>query len=160
LGNLDKPLSPKFLLEDNLIKLARWLRLLGYDATIHRSTNLSSLIALAIKEKRVFLTRSKRIFKLKQKFPRYLIKDTSYKNQLYELKDYIKLDKEHLFSRCMNCNVSLNDIEKKKIKDLVPEAVFEAFENFKICRRCGRIFWQGSHYHKMKLTLQKIFLKQ
>ena len=157
---MNKPLSPKFLLEDNLIKLARWLRLLGYDAAVYRSTSLSSLIALAKKEKRVFLTRSKRIFKLKQKFPRYLIKNTSYKNQLYELKDYIKYDEEHLFSRCMNCNVSLHDIEKKKIKDLIPEAVFETFENYKICRRCGRIFWQGSHYHKMKLTLQKIFLKQ
>ncbi len=157
---MNKNLSPKFLLEDNLIRLAKWLRLLGYDAAVHSSTSLSSLISIANKEKRVFLTRSKKIFKLKQKFSRFLIKETLYINQLYELKNYIKIDDEHLFSRCTHCNVYFSDIERSKIKDLIPKAVFEAFEDYKICRRCGKIYWQETHYHIMKLTLEKIFLKQ
>jgi len=157
LEGLNKLLSPKFLLEENLIKLAKWLRLMGYDADVYRSVNINALIALAVKEHRIILTRSKRIAKLKQRFSRFLIKSDNYINQLSELKDYISINENHLFSRCMNCNVLLHDIEKKKIKDLVPTKVFHAFYNFKICRRCGRIYWQGSHYIEMYNTIHNLF---
>ena len=150
-------LSPRFILEDNLIRLAKWLRIMGYDAAVHRAVSLSTLISLANKEKRVFITRSNKIFKLKQRFPRFLIKSDKHLQQLQELKNYIELEEDFLFTRCTHCNTKLNVIEKEKIEKLVPEVVYQSFEDYYICRRCGRIYWQGSHYKRMKLELQKIF---
>ena len=130
---------------------------MGYDAAVHRAVSLSTLISLANKEKRVFVTRSNKIFKLKQRFPRFLIKSDKHLHQLQELKNYIKLEEDYLFTRCIYCNTQLYSIDKEKIEELVPKETYQSFEEYNICRRCGRLYWQGSHYEKMKQELQNIF---
>lgn len=156
---MNKQRSPKFLLSDNLMRLAKWLRILGYDAAIYRSINIDKMIYLANRERRVMVTRSKKIINRNQKFSRLFICNTNHLEQLQEMLSYIRLDEKTLFSHCTECNVALDEISREKVTELVPKTVLEEFYNFWICRRCGRIYWRGSHYHKMRDQLRKIFQK-
>lgn len=146
----------KFLLDENLGKLAKWLRFLGYDAAIYKSISIDNKIRLANKENRIYLTRDKKTARLKKKFSRKLIVSTDYKEQLEELKTYICFSEEHLFSMCPNCNRSLKETSKDKIKKLVPEFIFQNHEEFKVCYKCGRVFWKGSQYKEIRRLLKDI----
>jgi len=150
-------LTPKFTLTEDLGKLAKLLRMLGYDAAIYKSVNLFTIIRIAKKERRIFVTRSQKKVKSNQKFSRILIKSENHLEQLREMKDYIRLNEEHIFTRCIICNKLLFDISKNKIIDLIPEFIYQNHSNFKVCRKCGKIFWKGTHYQNMKTELIKMF---
>lgn len=148
---------PRFLLTENLNKLAKWLRILGYDAAVYKRISHQRQINLAIKERRVLLTRDKKTANSALKFQRLLIRENDPVKQLQEVMSLLKFEPEQLFSRCLNCNKLLREIEKEKIKTLLPEYVYENFREFKLCPRCGRIFWKGSHYMSMKQKLDELF---
>lgn len=148
---------PRFLLTANLNRLARWLRMLGYDAAVYKSISRQKQIDLANKERRILVTRCRKTANLKQRFSRFLILNDNHIKQLKELSDYLKIDESCLFSRCSNCNKMLVKISKKKIEHLIPKFVFENFDEFKLCRNCGHIYWQGSHYQKIKQELLETF---
>ncbi len=152
-------MKTKFLLSENLNRLAKWLRLLGYDAVIYKSISLHKKIQLAQKERRIFLTRSKKIAKNSIQFSRRLIKSDDHLVQLKELENLINYDENMIFTRCIECNKLLNSIEKDKIKNRLDEFTFQNFEKFKICRKCGKIYWEGSHYQNMKNILKRIIDK-
>ena len=147
----------KFLLDENLGKLAKWLRFLGYDAAIYKSISLHNKIRLANKEKRIYLTRDKKVAKLKQKFSRKLIKSENYREQLKELKGYIEFDENRIMTVCPNCNRILKNTTKEKVKNLVPEFIYKNHNEFKVCFHCGRVYWKGSHYEKILQTFREIF---
>lgn len=155
-----QPRKPRFLLAENLNRLAKWLRLLGYDAAVYRSISTDKMINLAIRERRILLTRAKKIAARKEKFPRILIRSENHKQQLCELFNYISFDEKYIFSRCRECNKLLFDITKDKIKELVPEFIFNSQTEFVICRKCGKIFWRGTHYQNMMQDLKNIFSSQ
>lgn len=146
----------KFLLDENLGKLTKYLRMLGYDAVIYRSISIEKRISLCTKERRIFLTRSGRISKRKESFKRILIKSEKYDKQLQEISYLLELNNEKLFSRCLKCNNKLQVINAEKIVSLVPEKVKHNFSEFKICRKCGKIYWRGSHYNDMKSKLKNL----
>ena len=146
----------RFILDENLGKLAKWLRFLGYDAAIYKSISIDNKIRLANKERRVYLTRDKKIAKLKREFSRKLIVSQDYKKQLRELKDYIEFAEEYVFSQCPNCNIALKSIDKDKIKKLVPKFIYQTNNDFKVCYKCGRVFWKGSHYKEIISLLREI----
>ncbi|MCD4796516.1 MAG: Mut7-C RNAse domain-containing protein [Candidatus Cloacimonetes bacterium] len=146
--------KPNFLLDENLNRLAKWLRLLGYDAAVYKSISFHNAIRLANREHRIFLTRSRKLATSNQKFSRRLIMSVDHRDQLKELNDIVTVKEEYLFSRCILCNKKLFDISKEKIKELIPEFVYESLDEFKLCRKCGRIFWKGSHYKAIKKELK------
>ena len=151
------PLNPKFLLSENLNRLAKWLRLLGYDAAIYKSISTDKMISLAVKERRIILTRSRKIAARKEKFSRILIRSEFHKQQLIELKDYIGFSEKHLFTRCSECNKKLVAIAADQIRNLIPEVIFASHDEFSICRKCGRIYWPGTHYENIMHELEDIF---
>ncbi|RLC53718.1 MAG: hypothetical protein DRH89_10310 [Candidatus Cloacimonadota bacterium] len=146
----------KFLLDENLAKLAKWLRMLGYDVAIYRSINNEKKISLCNKERRVYLTRSNKIAKRKEIFSRMLIRTEKYDEQLLEMSHLLEFNNKMLSSRCLVCNDKLQKIQVEKIKDLIPKYVTDNFSDFKICRKCGKIFWNGSHYAAMKSKLKNL----
>lgn len=151
------PLKPRFLLSENLNRLAKWLRLLGYDAAIYKAISTDNMINLANKERRILLTRSNKIAVRKEKFSRVLIKSEFHLEQLKELCNYLIFSEEHVFTRCLICNKILFDISRDKIRNLVPEVVLNSINLYKVCRKCGKIYWQGTHYKSMLEMLEKIF---
>ena len=146
----------KFLLDENLGKLAKWLRMLGYDVAIYRSISNEKKISLCNKERRVYLTRSNKIAGRKESFSRILIRTEKYDEQLLEMSHLLEFNNKMLSSRCLVCNDKLQEIQVEKIKDLVPKYVTDNFSDFKICRKCGKIFWNGSHYAAMKSKLKNL----
>ncbi|MDP8268359.1 MAG: Mut7-C RNAse domain-containing protein [Candidatus Tenebribacter davisii] len=148
--------NKKFLLDENLGKLAKWLRILGYDSAVYKCISSKKKIYLCEKEHRIFLTRSKKIASRKEQFLRILIKSEKSDEQIMELLNIIKLDNELIFTRCTKCNYILKDIDVKSIENLIPRDIIDNFSEFKICRKCGSIYWHGSHYVAMKDKLNNL----
>jgi hypothetical protein len=149
--------KPKFVVTPELARLARWLRMLGYDALCYKKVSFIRLFSLAQKENRILLTRSEDNAKCKHRFKRRLIKSDDYRRQLAELKDIISFSEAEMFSRCLLCNQPISMIDKEKIKNKVPDYVYEHHDDFGICHKCGRIYWPGTHFENMKKELMKIF---
>jgi len=151
------PRPRKFILAENLNKLARWLRLLGYDAVLYKSISFDNMIRIACKDRRILLTRSKKQSRSKKHFARHLIKEENHIEQLKEIKHLLVYDQERIFSRCMYCNKILYEIDKDKIRDKVPDYVWQNQDRFRVCRKCGRIYWLGTHTATIKKDLDKLF---
>ena len=112
----------KFLLTRELGKLAKWLRIMGFDTEYSSTDNNASLIVWALRDERVILTRNHRLPQTRG-VKIVIIKDELLKGQLKQVTEMLKtpLDSQVMFSRCVICNAELQDIAKEKVKDLVPE---------------------------------------
>ena len=147
----------KFILTKELGRLAKWLRILGFDTIYFNQDNLSPLIIQALRDDRIILTRNQRLSR-PTGIKIVLIKKEKIKEQIYEvLKELnIQPDSQTMFSRCIICNEELVDIKKEKIKDRVPEYVFKTQEDFITCPKCKRIYWQGTHWGNVNKILEEI----
>jgi hypothetical protein len=149
----------KFIADCMVGKLARWLRLLGFDVSYYRKIEDEKLIELAVKEKRIILTRDHELIKkaskqssLKQEA--LLIESERWEEQVEQVLDRFKLrDKINPNSRCLECNSQLKILPKSRAKNLVPPFVYEQAEAFALCPGCGRIFWKGTHFIDMEKKL-------
>ncbi len=150
-------MKKKFILTVDAQKLAKWLRLLGYDTKVIKSISLLNLIRLAKKENRIVVSRSKEILNHPVEFARIYIHSNQLDQQLAEIKSFLSLDQESVFARCPEDNDPLSDIDKAKILHLIPAKVAEIYDDFKICHKCGRVYWQGSHYNQIIQKLQTLF---
>lgn len=147
----------KFILTNELGRLTKWLRILGFDAAYLSGGSRSELIINSLREDRIILSRDRRMSQLSG--VRFLrIKYDKVREQLKQTLEEldIKLENCPLFTRCVICNRQLEDIEKKKIKDKVPEYVYNTQGDFVICPECGRIYWQGTHWGNVRQLLDSV----
>ena len=137
---------PKFIVDFMLGRLARWLRIFGYDAEYYSGVSRTGLLYQSLKEKRILLTRD-HVLSRKRAWQFLLIKSNFFLDQLKQIKDEtgIEFDSNRLFSRCTFCNVVVETIDKQKIKGKVPEYVYATHDEFSHCRKCKRIYWAGTH---------------
>ena len=147
----------KFILTKELGRLAKWLRILGFDTVYYNQDNPSSLIIAALRDERIILTRNQRLPQARG-LKILLIKNEKIKKQVEEVLKTLKIrpDPEIMFSRCILCNEELADMAKDKVKDKVPEYVFNTQEDFITCPKCQRIYWQGTHWGNVQKTLEEI----
>ncbi len=140
----------KFVVTQELGKLGRWLRMLGFDTSYYKSRDSARLVILSLQEKRIVVTRS-RSSRLPQKAAVVVSSDNLF-GQLKELfqEKSLKVEKDKIFSRCTLCNNLLEPIEKEKVKEKVPKAVYKEKINFTNCSNCGKIYWPGSHWRKIQ----------
>jgi uncharacterized protein with PIN domain len=151
--------TPKFVVDHNVGKLARWLRLMGYDARFFRGGSDAELVALALKEGRIIMTRDTRIMQrrlvTKGKLKALLIESDQPERQLRQLIDSLHLDyRFNPFSLCLECNQPLVERRKAEVKELVPPYVFKTQEQFRQCPKCQRIYWRGTHWRAMTQRLE------
>lgn len=150
----------KFILTKELGRLAKWLRILGYDTKFYREDNLSTLVITALREERVILTRNSRlssfagprVVKIESDFV-----DKQIKQLLAQLK--LKTKPGGMFTRCVICNVELQEAAKSRLKNKVPEYVYQTQEKFTRCPECKRLFWPGTHWGNVRKYLEKIRLR-
>ena len=147
----------KFILTKELGRLAKWLRILGFDTAYFKQDNPGSLIIESLRDSRTIVTRNSRMPKPKG-IKVVLIEAEKIKEQMCEVlkKLDVKPDTKLMFSRCILCNEELLDIEKDKVKDKVPEYVFKTQGNFVTCPSCKRIYWSGTHWGNVQKTLDEI----
>jgi uncharacterized protein with PIN domain len=151
--------TPKFIVDHNVGKLAKWLRLMGYDARFFRGESDAELVAIALKEGRIILTRDTRIMKrrlvTKGRLKALLIANDQPNKQIRQLIDSLKLDyRFNPFSLCLECNQPLVGRNKSELKELVPPYVFKTQQQFRQCPSCGRIYWRGTHWRAMTKRLE------
>lgn len=149
--------AKKFILTKELGRLAKWLRILGYDATYFDSDNISTLIISSLREDRIILTRNSKLVRHKGVRMIMLCGDFL-AQQLKQLRTELKLkpQKEAMFSRCVICNELLKEVGKQKVKSKVPAYVFKTQENFLTCPKCQRIYWSGTHWGNVQRYLEEI----
>ncbi|MBM4064468.1 MAG: hypothetical protein FJ266_02330 [Planctomycetes bacterium] len=147
----------KFIADAMLGRLARWLRIVGYDVAYESSISDDDLIARAIHERRIILTMDRKLTERESARNSLLIKSPSYKEQLKQVITHYNIDyKSGIFTRCLICNGLLEPVGKEKIKDKVPPYVYSTQDEFDICPQCGRIYWSGTHRVKMLGMLGEI----
>jgi uncharacterized protein with PIN domain len=151
--------TPRFIIDHNVGKLAKWLRLMGYDARFFDGGDDGELVAIALEENRVIVTRDTRIMKrrlvTKGRLQALLISSDQPELQIRQLIASLHLDIEFApFSRCLECNRPLVERKKAELEKLVPPYVFKTQEQFRQCPACGRIYWRGTHWRAMTRRLE------
>ena len=137
-----------FLVDHMLIKLGKYLRILGHDAVWIPGERSLDLVARANREGRVFLTRNARLRHQEPRAARsVLISSDDPVIQLREVVHALHLQPEALlFTRCIRCNLPLEKVsDKAAIEDRVHPNVYECYRSFYRCPDCGTVFWKGSH---------------
>ena len=147
----------RFLVDAMLGRLARWLRIIGCDASFDSALSDADLARRAFEEERVVLTRD-RALPEEWRIPRVLVLESEL--PLEQLRDVVRsygLDwREQLFSRCSRCNVAIEPATREAIADRVPPRVLRERREFFTCPACERVYWEGSHLERMQRTLEHV----
>ena len=151
----------RFIVDSNAGKLARWLRIIGYDALFFNSIDDPELIDIALKEGRIALTKDTQLMKRRVvtdgQLRAVLIKNDDPKEQLHQVVKELKLDCcLNQFTRCLECNQNLVPRSREELKELVPPYVFRTQTQYMQCPSCLRIYWRGTHWQRMKRELERI----
>ena len=135
-----------FDVDGMLAGLAKWLRILGFDAA-HPCSMPS--------EGRVFVTRKTSI----NHPDAIIITEDRPLEQLIQVLEQTRIvpDPELLMSRCLVCNHPVEEISRDKVEGRVPHRVFETKQAFHHCVRCGRLYWDGGHVERIKQRLEKVY---
>lgn len=147
----------KFIFTKELGRLAKWMRILGFDSAYFTGSNPSSLFIQALQEDRAIITRNHRL--PQSRGMRILVlKNETLKDQLAQLLKALNIEvvSGMMFTRCTLCNAALKPIEKEQVKSKVPQYVFSTQEDFSLCPRCGRVYWHGSHWGNVIEALKEI----
>jgi uncharacterized protein with PIN domain len=148
----EKPLRKiAFIVDVNLGKLARLLRLLGFDTLFGNAYNDKEIVEISVEQKRIILTRDRRLLYARQVTHGYWVRSVVPKQQLaevisrFDLRGLIKP-----FYRCIACNGLIDFVEKQKVLHLLEPKTKKYYEIFYRCRDCGKVYWQGSHIDRIK----------
>lgn len=151
------PLRPKplritrFILDVHLGKLARYLRLCGFDTLYRNDFSDLDIIGLSLSQHRIIITRDRGLLKNRKVMHGYWIRSKDPATQIREVFSRFDLKSSAKpFSRCMECNGVLKNVDKDTIADRLLPKTISYFDRFMICQSCRRIYWGGSHFEKMK----------
>ena len=150
----------KFIVDSNVGKLAKWLRIMGYDSLFFNGGDDSCMIATALAERRVMLTRDTQIMKRRVvtsgQLKVILVKSDKPELQMQQVIDTLNLDCSFRpFTICLECNQFLVERNKQQVEDLVPPYVFQTQNQYMECPACHRIYWRGTHWQAMTKNLEK-----
>lgn len=147
----------RFILDAHLGKLAKYLRMLGFDTLFRNDFEDSEIIDISVREKRIILTRDKHLLNAKKISHGYYVRSTEKHAQLREVVQKFDLYSQFKsFSRCMSCNTELTPKKKSEISDKVPTDVIQNFEEFYYCPSCKKVFWKGSHFKRMESYIHQL----
>ncbi|NOX87640.1 MAG: Mut7-C ubiquitin/RNAse domain-containing protein [Calditrichaeota bacterium] len=157
-----KPLrKPCFILDCNLGKLARKLRMLGFDSLYQNDFQDKEIIDIALKEHRIILTRDIGLLKNNRVTHGYWVRQTDPGKQLEEVLNKFDLySQSQPFTRCLDCNGLIEAVPKEKVIEQIPPKVQKYFNEFYRCVRCSKIYWEGSHYERMHKTIKALESKK
>ncbi len=149
--------EPRFVLDIHLGRLAAYLRMLGFDALYRNDFEDVKLAEVSRNEKRVLLTKDRGLLKRSVITHGYYVRGTEPRKQVLEvLQRYDLFGLMNPFSRCMTCNGSVVPVSKQEVVDQLLPETRSVFDEFSRCERCGRVYWKGSHYERMKSFIQTL----
>ena len=150
----------KFIVDCMLGKLAKWLKILGFDVVYFSKIGDSDLLALAQKEDRILLSRDNGLIQKSKDIKTLFIENEDWNTQVRQVLNEFDLWYEvRPYSRCIECNIELKDLPKKRARNLVAPFVYEQADSFALCPQCGRVFWKGTHHQDMEFKIEEILRK-
>ena len=154
----------RFIADNNVGKLAKWLRIIGYDTLFFKEKDDNKMFEIALNENRVILTRDTQLMKrrlvTKGKLRAMLIEQDSPKAQLQKTIKNLALNYFfNPFSLCLECNQALISRGREEVQKSVPPYVFKTQNQYRECPLCHRIYWQGTHWQRMIKELNSLTTK-
>ena len=145
-----------FVLDVHLGKLAKYLRMLGFDALWKSDITDGGIARMHRETGRIILTRDQRLFEENQ-VTGYQVVSTDPDEQLKEvMKRFDLAGSLRPFSICLECNHPIAAVEKARVLDRLPDNTAKYFDEFFLCENCGRVYWKGSHYDRMTALIKRI----
>jgi uncharacterized protein with PIN domain len=145
----------RFVLDVHLGRLAKLLRMLGFDSLYSNDLDDGDLSRISHEHRRIVLTRDRELLKRTVISHGYWIRSDQPLEQLIEVLQRFDLrTKIRPFTLCLRCNAGLEDIEAVKVASSVPPYVAQTYDHFRTCPECGRVYWQGSHWENMSRLLE------
>jgi uncharacterized protein with PIN domain len=149
-------MAERFIVDCMLGRLAKWLRILGYDTIYWRGNDPQVLMEKG--RGRILLTRN-------TKFPHggsfqgiIVVREDNPDLQLRSVmrKLSLKVDEQRIFSCCLICNRELEKMPKQEVEGRVPEFIFSTYSEFRSCPECSRIYWKGSHQDNIRKKIAEL----
>ena len=148
--------TPRIAADRMLMRLARWLRLLGIDVITDPMLSGAELLRVARVEDRILITRDKR---LRTAADAVFVESNAFRDQLREVVTRLGLDvRAAPFTRCSQCNHLLIPVARELVCLRVPPYVFASHDRFSECEGCGRIYWPETHPAQIRAILDSIGL--
>ncbi|MDZ7829654.1 MAG: Mut7-C RNAse domain-containing protein [Halofilum sp. (in: g-proteobacteria)] len=145
------------MLDVQLGKLARYLRLCGFDALYRNDYDDADVATIAAEENRILLTRDRDVLKRRIVTHGCFVRSDRPREQLGEvLRRFDLHDQVTPFTRCSRCNGLLRDIDKAGIEYRLEPLTRRYYQHFRICTACGRLYWEGSHVPHIERLLARI----
>lgn len=156
----EKPLREiKFIVDVNLGKLVKYLRLLGFDTYYRNDLEDEEIVKIAKDEGRIILTKDLGVLKRSDVDRGYYVRSQKPTEQVQEVIKRFDLGKTvKPFTLCMECNGNLEKVKKKDIENELLPGTKANFNEFYRCTDCGKIYWKGSHYEKMQKMIDDILI--
>ena len=151
----------RFVLDVHLGKLAKHLRLLGFDTDYSRDRGDKELAEISAEENRILLTRDRQLLMRKIVQRGLIIRSDYHEEQLLEVLDKIDLwESIKPFTRCMSCNGLLVQLPMdcklfNQLKNAIPEGVISWCSEYNYCRSCLKVYWKGSHYEELLQRIER-----
>ncbi|MBI5886195.1 MAG: Mut7-C RNAse domain-containing protein [Deltaproteobacteria bacterium] len=140
-----------FFADAMLGRLARWLRVMGYDCAYERHIDDALLARRALAEDRVILTRDRLLCERRAVRGRFLfIEADGIDEQVAQVREAFGIDASRFLTRCLRCNLLLEEVSKDAAAPLVPAYVRDTQERFLRCPGCERTYWGGTHRARMR----------
>ena len=140
----------QFILDAHLGKLAKYLRMAGFDTLYDGNYEDNEIIDISVKTGRIILTRDKAMLRSKRVNHGYYIRNIQPIKQFKEvITKFDLISQFKILSRCLLCNLLLVKESKENAKTILSSDIILRFDNFFRCPECNRIYWKGSHYDRM-----------
>ncbi|MDE2860845.1 MAG: Mut7-C RNAse domain-containing protein [Chloroflexota bacterium] len=150
----------RFIVDANVGRLAKWLRIMGYDVLFVPGIEDAELVRLALQERRAIITRDRLVMRRRAiasgRLSALLVSSDRLVEQLRQVVEVYGLDASGGFSRCVECNETLRSVERAAAHGRVPAYVYETQETFVECPVCMRLYWRGTHWRNMVRELATV----
>lgn len=147
----------RFVADAHLGALAHLLRLTGFDTRYDNAFDDAEIEQLAAAERRIVLTRDRELLKRRSIDHGCYVRALEPQRQLHEVFERLDLARSaRPFTRCLACNGVLRAVDKASIEGRLPPQVREACDRFAACDGCDRVFWEGSHWRRMRDTVASV----
>jgi uncharacterized protein with PIN domain len=148
---------PRFVLDTHLGRLARYLRLLGFDCLYRNDCHDDELALISSEQQRTLLTRDRTLLRRRILTRGYFVRALEPRRQVIEvLRRFDLAGDVRPLSRCTHCNGLLQDTEKDLVRARLEPGTRRYYRRFRLCPDCGQIYWRGSHFGKMTRLIETL----